>query len=170
MKEYFLIAKIVSVYGKKGYVKIFSYSDFPERFSRLNKVYIDFFGNKKLFIVENVTEKKGSFLFKFSNFSSAEEAGFLVGREVFVEEKDVVELPDSTYFVHDLIGSKVVEDGKVIGIIKDVVNYPANDVYVLETADGRELLVPAVKEMIINFDPAGKLMVLKPGSSKYNED
>jgi len=170
VKEYFLIARIVSVYGKKGHVKIFSYSDFPDRFSRLNKVYIDFFGNKKLFIVESVTKKKSSLLFKFSNFSTAEEAGFLVGKEVFIEENDVVELPDSTYFVHDLIGSKVVEDGNVVGIIKDVLNYPANDVYVLETADGRELMVPAVKEIILNFDPAGKLMVLKPGSSKYDED
>lgn len=170
MKEYFLIAKIVSVFGKNGFVKIFSFSDFPDRFSGLKKVYIDFSGNKKLFNVESVTEKKGSLYIKFTNFSTPEEAGFLIGREVFVDENDVVKLPESSYFVHDLIGSKVMEDEQCLGVIEDVLVYPANDVYVIKTADGRELLIPAVKELISSFDPESKLMILKPGSSKYDED
>ncbi len=170
MKEYFLIAKIVSVFGKDGFVKIVSYSDFPERFSGLKKVYIDFFGNKKLFNVESVTEKKGTLYIKFSNFSTSEEAGFLTGREVFVDESDVIKLPESNYFVHDLIGSKVMENEQYLGIIADVLVYPANDVYVIQTADGKELLIPAVKELILSFNPESKLMILKPGSSKYDED
>jgi len=170
VKDFFLIAKIVSVIGKEGYVKILSYSDFPERFYKLDKVYIDFFGNKKLFKVENVTGKKDSVHIKFSNFSTAEEAEFLIGREVFVDENDVIKLPEHSYFVHDLIGSKVLEDGQYLGVIKDVLAYPANDVYVIETAEGKELLIPAVKEMIESFNPDDKIMVVKPGSSKYDED
>jgi 16S rRNA processing protein RimM len=170
VKEYYLIAKIVSVYGKDGYVKIFSYSDFPERFLQLKSCYVDFSGKKKLLKIDSAAEKKGSLLLKFENFSSAKDVEILLGREVFVDEQDVVKLPEFTFFIHDLIGSEVFEDGISIGTITDVLSYPANDVYVLEGADGKELLIPSVKEMIESFDPMKKIMILKKGSSLYDED
>jgi 16S rRNA processing protein RimM len=170
VKEYYLIAKIVSVYGKEGFVKVISYSDFPGRFSGLKNVYIDFFGNKKSFAVESAAEKKDSILLKFKNFSSAEEAEILKGREVYVDEQNLIKLPEFTFFIHDLIGSIVLEDQKQLGIIKDVISYPANDVYVLETIEKKELLIPAVKDNILSFDPVEKIMILKPGSSVYDED
>jgi 16S rRNA processing protein RimM len=170
VKEYYLIGKIVSAYGKEGYVKIFSFSDFPERFSGLKSVYIDFFGDKKSFKLEDAVDKNGTILLRFSNFSSADEVSFLIGRELFVEEADVVKLPEYTYFIHDLIGSMVFEEDKKLGVIKDVLRYPANDIYVIEKIDGSELLLPAVQERIISFDPLKKLMVLMPGSSDYDED
>jgi 16S rRNA processing protein RimM len=170
VKDYFLIAKIISVYGKDGYLKILSYSDFPDRFADLKKVYIDFFGDKKIFNVEKVLRKKDSFYIKFVNFNTAEDAGILIGKEIYIDEKEAVELPEFTYFVHDLIGSEVMEEGKNLGKIKDVLSYPANDVYVIEASDGKELLLPALKDMILRFDPAEKILVLKPGSSLYDED
>jgi 16S rRNA processing protein RimM len=170
VKEYILIARIVSVYGKEGYLKVHSYSDFPERFSGLKNVYIDFFGSKKLFTIENAKEKNNSLLMKFSNFTSAADAEILVGKEIFVEEKDAVKLPEDTYFIHDLIGSSVMEDGKMLGEIKDVLSYPANDVYVIETSEGTELLIPALRHLIESFDPVKKMMILKSGSSTYDED
>jgi 16S rRNA processing protein RimM len=170
MKDYYLIAKVVSVYGKKGFVKILSYSDFPERFFKLKKVYIDFFGDKKVSNVENVKQKGDTFFLRFSNFNSAEDAGILLGKELFVDEKEVIKLPEYTFFIHDLIESEIIEEGKKLGKIKDVLSFPANDVYVIETPEGKELLIPAVKDFIERFDPVEKILVLKPGSGLYEDE
>jgi 16S rRNA processing protein RimM len=58
VEEYFLVAKIVSAFGRDGFVKISSFTDFPERFFKLKKVYLVFFGDKKEFLVEEVKNSK----------------------------------------------------------------------------------------------------------------
>ena len=169
MKEFFLIAKIVSIHGKEGFVRISSFSDFPERFFNLQKVYIDFFDDKKEFFVEKVKKQKNDFLLKFKNFESGKELEILVGKEIFVERKDVVKLPESYFFVHDLIGSKVLRNNEEFGIIKDVLSFPANDVYVIDNK-GKEILIPAVMSFIESFDPENKIMILIPGDDFYEKD
>ncbi len=169
MNDYFLIAKIVSLSGNDGYVRIASFSDFPERFFELSKVYIDFFDEKKEFFVENVKKKKNTFLIKFKNFNSGEESEILLGKEIFVDSENVVTLPEDHYFIHDLLGSRVLRNGKEFGIIKDVLVSPANDVYVIDSF-GKEILIPAVKEFIENFNAEKKILILKPGESFYEDD
>ena len=170
MSEYFLIAKVSSISGTKGYVKIFSFSDFPERFISLKEVYIDFFDIKKKFIVEEVKKTKNDFFIKFSNFNSDKDVGILLGKEIFVDEKSVVKLPDNTFFIHDLLGSKVFRNDKFIGKIIDVLAYPANDVYVIDGAVGQEILLPAISGMIESFDAESKVMILKPGEGFYEDE
>ncbi len=169
MSEFFLIAKIISVYGKDGFVKIFSYSDFPERFFDLKEVYIDFFNNKKEFIVEDVKEGKDFFLLKFKNFNSEKDVKFLIGKEIFVEKTDLVKLPEGFNFIHDIIGSKVFRNNVEFGIIKDVLSYPANDVYVIDN-NGKEILIPVALEFIESYDPEKKILILKPGDEFYEDD
>jgi 16S rRNA processing protein RimM len=170
VSDFYLIAKVTSVSGKKGAVKTISYSDYPERFIHLSKVYLDFFGDKKLFFVENVKQYKNSFILKFRNFNSDKDSAILVGREIFVDEKNLVKLPDNHFFIHDLIGSRVLKDDKELGIIKDVLQYPANDVYVIEDGSGKEILLPAVLKIIESFDSNNKILKLKPGVDLYEDD
>lgn len=170
MEEYFLVAKIVSAFGRDGFVKISSFTDFQERFFKLKKVYLDFFGEKKEFIVEEVKNSKGSFSFKFKNFNNEEDVKILVGKEVLVDGKELIKLPEDYYFIHDLIGSKVLRNNVEIGKIRNVVSFPANDVYVIENEQGKEILVPAVHDYVENFDPAGKVLKLKPGKKLYEDD
>ncbi len=169
MNEFFLIAKIISAYGKEGFVKILSYSDFPERFFNLKQVYIDFFDDKKEFLVEKILQQNDSFLLKFKNFDSASDVEILCGKELFVDKKNLIKLPENYYFIHDLIGSKVFRNNAELGIIKDVLSYPANDVYVIESL-GKEILIPAALEFIESFDPERKILVLKPGDELYEDD
>ena len=137
MSEFYLIATVTSVSGKKGAVKIISHSDYPERFFHLSKVYIDFFGEKKLFFVENVKQHKRFRSLLNSRISILNKIlTILVGKEIFVDEENLVRLPDNHFFIHDLIGSRVIKDDKELGIIKDVLQYPANDVYVIEDSNG----------------------------------
>ncbi len=169
MDDYFLIAKIVAVSGNDGYVRITSFSDFPKRFYELSKVFLDFFGEKKEFFVEDVKEKKNIFYIKFRNFKSEEELEILLGKEIYVDSENVITLPEDHYFIHDLLGSKVLRNGEEFGILKDILVSPANDVYVIESF-GKEILIPAVKEFIEDFDAANKILILKPGENFYEDD
>ncbi len=169
MNEFYLIAKILSVYGNEGFVKILSYTDFPERFFDLKEVYLDFFDDKKEFFVEKVKKKKDTFLLKFKNFNSASETEILIGKEIFVDKENLIKLPENYFFVHDLIGSKVFRNDVLLGVIKDVLKYPANDVYLIDNL-GEEILIPAAFEFIQSFDPEKKILVLKPGDALYDDE
>ncbi len=170
MKDYFLIAKIISISGKNGFVQIRSYSDFSDRFFSLKKVYLDFFGDKKEFTVQKVVQHKNFFTLKFVNFDSEEETAFLVGKEIFVDTENLVKLPEGYHFIHDLIGSEVFRNDVKIGILKDVLELPVNDVYVIEDNTGEELLIPAVSDFIESIDAEKKIIVLTPGDSFYEDD
>ncbi len=170
MNDYYLIAKIASVFNNKGYVRIESFSDFPDRFFSLNKVFLDFFGDKKEFFVQDVKKIKNFFVLKFKNFDEENDSEILIDKEIFVDKNDLIQLPENTFFVHDLIGSKVIRNSDVFGKIKDVLNFPANDVYVIEDTNGEEILIPAVKSFIDNFDSKNKILTLKPGDILYEND
>ena len=170
MSDFYLIATVTSVSGKNGAVKIISYSDYPERFFYLSKVYIDFFGEKKLFFVERVKQNKNFFTLKFKNFNSEQDSEILVGKEIFVDEENLVRLPENNFFIHDLIGSRVIKGDKELGVIKEVFQYPANDVYVIEDRSGKEFLLPAILRIIESFDSAKKILKLKPGEDLYEDD
>ena len=165
-----MIARITSVADNQGFVKIFSYSDFPERFYSLKEVYIDFFGSKKKFVVEKVKRLKKDFFIKFRNFSTESDTKVLLDKEIFVEEKDVVKPPENVFFVHDLLESRVFRNDKIFGKIVDVLSYPANDVYVIEDVNGGEILLPALSEFIESFDPVRKIMILRPGENFYEDE
>jgi 16S rRNA processing protein RimM len=170
VQEFFLIAKIQSAFGKDGFVRIYPYSDFPERFFKLNEIYIDFFNVKKKFYVEKVKRVKDFFILKFRNFDKEKDTELLIGKEIFVDETNAVKLQENQYFIHDLLGSSVFKGDVLIGEIKEVLSYPANDVYVVEFSGG-ELLIPAVKEFIERFDPLEKKLFLKPGADiGYDEN
>jgi len=160
-KNFYLIARIVSLIGKNGFVKVESYSGFQEGFEKLHKVYIDFWGDKKIFTVENVKEYGNSFSIKFLNFDSQRDSRVLVGREVFVDDKDFLKLPGDHFFINELIGSKVFKNEKLVGEITDVFKMPANDVMSIKGEKGNEILLPVVLEIIQSFDPVKKIMVIK---------
>ncbi len=170
MKDFFLIANIISLFGKNGFVKIELYSDFPQRFVELEKLFIDFWGDKKIFYVEDVKELNNAVALKFKNFDDKRNAGVLVGRGIYVEEKDLIKLPDDTYYIHDLIGSKVLQGGKNIGTIADVISPPANDVIIIRNEKSKELLIPLVLDFIESFDPESKILILKQNIDYDDED
>ncbi|MGE5430350.1 MAG: ribosome maturation factor RimM [Syntrophomonadaceae bacterium] len=170
MSEYYLIAEIKSLFETGGFVNIIPYSDNPERYLELEDVYIDVFGDKKKFSVEKVIQKGKFWSVKFKNFNSAQEVEFLLGKRIFVDSEDLIELEENTYFVHDLIESQVFRNGKLVGKVVDVLNLPANDVYVIKDLSDKELLIPAITDYIESFDAFNKVLVLKPGGEIFEEE
>ena len=170
MSDFFLIATIDSVFGKHGFVKIISHSDFPDRFYKLEQVYIDFWGDKKEFFVERVLERKKCITLKFKNFDNVRDVQVLVGKDIFVDEENVIRLPEGSFFMHDLLGCRVYRNNREFGILKDVLRSPANDVYVIEKMQGDEILIPAIQDYIESFDRENKILIIKPGNQIYEDD
>lgn len=170
MIDYFLVAKIIASEGDDGFLKIESFTDSPKRFNKLKKVYLDFWGNKKIFSLEFVRKKGEDVLIKFKNFDNRKSVQDLLGKEVYVDNDDLVQLPRGYYFIHDLIGCKVFRNGVQLGNLIDVYSLEANDVYVIAKLDNEELLIPAVKEFIESIDAKNKILVLKPGEEFYEND
>ena len=170
MNNFYLIARVISLFGKDGFVKVESFSDITGRFNNLNAVYIDFWGEKKKFFVKDVKQLNDGFALKFKNFDDERSAQVLIGRDVFIESSVKPELQNNEFLVHDLIGSKVFRAGEELGIISDFLSLPANDVLVIKSKAEKELLLPFVLDFIEKFDPEKKVLVLKKDAGYYDED
>jgi len=166
---YILIGRIVSVYGKNGFVRLGSFSDFPDRFLKLKTVSLEFYASFKQLKVEKVKIDGQDILMKFEKFDTDADAGILAGKDVYVPESETVKLPANTYFIHDLIGSKVIFREEELGIIEDVMILPANDVYVVRK-EGKEVLVPAIREFIEKFSADDKVLVLSENYPGYDDE
>lgn len=170
MKDFFLIAEITALSGSSGFVKVRLYSNFPVQFNGLEKVFIDFWGSKKEFYIENIKQAGNSFKLKFNNFDDDRDAGVLLGRELFVAKKDLAKLEKNGLYLHDFIGCKVLKVGKQIGIVKEILALPANNVIVIKRDDEKEILIPLVLEFIEKFDPENKTLILKKEFDYDDED
>jgi len=161
VKDYFLIGKLTSLFGRNGFVKIELFSNFSEQLNELDKVFIDFWGDKKVFYVEEVKHVGNAFALKFNNFNDERDAGVFIGKDLFVAKDDFENLPGNTFSFNDLIGSKVFQGNAEIGVITDVFTAPANDVIVIKKNNEKEFLLPLVLEFIEEFDPEKKILILK---------
>ena len=137
-------------------------TDSPARFRTLKKVLIgrnD--GDVAETTVEHATVEDRGIRVKVASVRDRKGAEGIVGSFVFVDEKDRISVPKGTYFVDDIIGLEVVDqDENSIGVVKEVLNLPAHDVYVLDSG-GREVMVPAVNEFVEYIDLKTRIMRVK---------
>ena len=158
--HYFLIALTEQLYGKKGAVSLSLFLNSPGIYTGLKKVYIDFWGDKKAFYVEDIKEVGRKIVIKFRRFDTTRESEVLLGRDVFIDDEEVKALPGKNIFINDLIGSEVFIEGSSIGIIKDVMKTKANDVLLIENVSKKEILIPFVLNFIEKFNAAEKKLIL----------
>ncbi len=160
MSDHFLIAEIKSAFGVNGLVVIDSFSDFKERFFDLKKVYIEIFGNKKQFIVDEAKLIDNKIVLKFAGFNSNSDVNILLGKKVFVDEENLVRPDSDTFFIHDLVNSQVFRNDCKIGIVEDILVLPANDVIIVAGNNSRRILIPAIKDFVKSFDAKAKRLDL----------
>lgn len=169
LENYYLIAEIISAYDEDGYVKIRSYSDFPDRFLHLKNIFIEIFNDKREFIVEDVERVEDFFILKLRNFDSFEHVEFLVGALIFVDSIELHPLNEDTHYIHDLIGCKVFFNEKFFGNIEDVMHLDSNDVYVVKQGE-EEILIPVISDLIKSINIKEKIVFLKKDFNEYNDD
>lgn len=156
------IGKITRTRGLKGEVVISPYTDDPDRFFLLKEVWVSGEKVSKIFQIEKVKKFKQKIFLKFQEINSPEAAKPLVNSFLEIDKENLLPLPQNRYYIFDIIGLKVLTTQKEkIGIIKDVVNLPANDVYVVRKGE-KEYNIPAVKEVVKEIDLEKKIMIIEP--------
>lgn len=161
MENFLQIGVISSTHGIKGEVKVFPTTDDVNRFKKLKEVYLDT-GKEKLVIhPESVKFFKQFVILKFKEFSNINEVEQYRNKSLLVDREHAVKLRKDEYFIADLIGLSVVTDEEIqFGVLKDVLQTGANDVYIVETGEGKEVLLPAIKECVLKVDiEAGEVLV-----------
>ncbi len=165
MTDLFQVGIITNTHGIAGEVKVFPTTDDPKRFKKLKEVILEPEKENRILHITGVKFVKNLVVLKFQEFASINDVQRLREKKLYVTRENAVKLKKNEYFIADLIGLKVQStDGRDLGTLTDVITTGANDVYVLQ-GDGRELLVPAIRECIREVDlEAGTMTVyLLPG-------
>ena len=153
------VGAITRVHGVHGEVKVFPMTDDNRRFKKLKRTFVD--TGKGLVELECESAKffKQFVILKFKGYDTIESIEKYCGKGIFVTREDAVQPGKDEYFIADLIDMNAVdEENHLQGVIKDVLSTGANDVYEIELDDGRQLLLPAIKECILDVDVKGRLM------------
>jgi len=152
------IGRIVGMHGLNGELRVELHTDFPERFASGETVWLGETLVAK--ILQTAREHKGMMLLTFADVTSRDEAEALRDQWLFIPDAAAMALPEDEYWVHDIIGLAVVDEaGQPVGQVTDVLQTGANDVYIIAPVSGvnrdKELLIPAIAEVVQNVDLTG---------------
>ena len=162
MENYFVVGNIVNTQGIKGEIRVMPTVDDISRFKLLDHIFVDRKGNIKEYEIENVRFHKQFVLLKLKGVDDMTTAETLKGTVVKITEDMAIPCEEDEYYIKDLYDMEVVtEDGEKLGIITDVIFTGANDVYAVTNDDGTEILIPAIKDCILNVDVENNIMTVK---------
>lgn len=161
MEDMLRVGVISSTHGVRGEVKVFPTTDDPARFEDLKTVFLDT-GREKLELeITGVKFFKNMVILKFKGYDNINDIEKYLGKDLWITREQAVPLGEDENFVGDLIGLQVVTDeGETLGTMKDVMFTGANDVYVVEREDKKELLLPAIKDCILDVDLENGVMTV----------
>jgi 16S rRNA processing protein RimM len=156
------IGLISRVRGIKGEMVVTPLTDDPKRFSKLKKVKLFLSEEYRTFSIESSSRFRNAVIIKLAGIDNPEDAKKLVGCYLEIEKEEVPPLPEGKYRIFDIVGLKVrTPEGENLGEVKEVIQYPANDVYVI-SRQGKEFDLPATKEIIKEIDLEKRVMVVQP--------
>lgn len=163
MKKFIEVGKVIRTHGISGAVKVQHWCDNALIFKQFKHLFFDCFGKleKK---IEFLSFFNDFLILKFFDLNSFEEAQKIVDLILYADRYDF-KLPAGRVFIQDLIGSCVLNylnEDICYGIIVDVMNYGANDIYKIKNNDGVEFLIPVIDEIVISKDLKRKLVFIKP--------
>ena len=153
MQEYFELGQIVNTFGVKGEVKVKPFTDNVEQFKTLKTILVE---KNKTTIEMKILEAqfhKEMVLLKLEGIDDMNAAEKLKGAYIKIHRKDARELEEGEYFIADIIGSDVYTDtGTYLGKVDDIYNTGAQDIYVVKDELGKQILLPSIKDVILNID------------------
>ncbi len=153
MEQMLQVGVISSTHGVRGEMKVFPTTDDIQRFKKLKEVILDTGKEYKTLNIQSVKFFKNMVILKFKEFDNINDIEIYKGKSLYVTRQNAVKLQKDEYFIADLIGMQAVsEDGTLKGTIEDVIETGANDVYAIRLEDGRELLLPAIKQCVLEIN------------------
>lgn len=161
MKQLLEIGQIVNTYGIKGYLKVVPYTDDITRFEQLETIYVENKKELKEYTIEEVKYSKNLVLLKLKGIDDINVAQGYKNCFLKIDREKAVDLPEDTYFIVDLIGLEVYSTQNIrLGEIVDVFPTGSNDVYVVKDELGKQILLPAIQEVIKEVDITNKKMIV----------
>ena len=161
MESLLEVGQIVNTYGIKGFVKAKPLVDNNNQFKSFKTLYIQEKNNIKKLHIEEVKFSKNLVLLKFKGIDTIEQAEELRNYYIQAKRSDI-KLEKGAHFIVDLIGLEVcTEEGEVLGKLKEVLQPGANDVYIVEDESKKEILLPAIPDVIKKIDIEGNKMIVK---------
>ena len=152
-QEYFELGQIVNHFGIKGMVKVNPFTDDISQFETLEFILVEKAGKLLNMQIEETKYSKNQVLLKLKGIETVEEAEKYRGCYIKIARKDAKRLPKDTYFIADLIGLLVYTDENVLlGKVEDIYNAGANDIYVVKSEDGKQILLPGISEVLKQID------------------
>lgn len=161
MMNTFRIGVIIKPHGLKGEVKVFPTTGEPKRFRELREVLVRRGEKEETYAAESVRFFKGQVILKLKGIDRMEDAEGFRKAELFIRREDAIPLKENEYYVPELLDMEVfTEEGELLGVITEVLSGRANDVYVVTGKDQKEILLPAIRECILNVDTEERKMTV----------
>ena len=161
MEKYFRVGVIANTHGIRGEVKVYPTTDDINRFKKLKKCILDT-GKEYIDLnVESVKFFKNMVILKFKEYNNINDIECYKGKDILVPRDNAVKLEKGEYYIADILGAKVIlEDGSEFGVLEDVMQTGANDVYVVKTLDNKEVLLPKIDECVKKLDIENKIVTV----------
>ena len=165
-----IIGRIARPVGVRGEVKVYSESHEPDRFTGLNEITVRLNESYRRLSVLNTRRTGNFFKISLEGIVNPEDAAVLNGCEIVIDESERLKLPEDEYYVDDLVGMRAVaDDGTELGFIQEVLHQDHHDLWVIEGQFG-EILVPAIKEFILEIDLNRHCTVIRRVEGLWAED
>lgn len=171
MKKAFLeLGEIVGTHGVRGELRFNPWCDSPEFVKNFKTLYFDSEGKNSVAVL-SARVHGNVVLLKLDGIDTMEKAQALKTKILYIDKADY-NLPENTWFVEDLLGCKVqeIDSDTVYGTLTDIQKYPANDVWTVKTPDGRQVLVPAVKEVVMSADLESRTVFIKALKGLFTDE
>ena len=158
MEQFLQVGVISSTHGIRGEVKVFPTTADPVRFKKLKNVLLDT-GREQLELeVQSVKFFKQFVIVKFKGIDNINDIEMYKGKSLLIPREDAVALGKDEYYIADLIGMEVFTEEGRFGVLKDVMETGANEVYIIASDEHGEVLVPAIRQCILDVDIKEKKM------------
>ena len=153
MEDLLKVGVITTTHGVRGEVNVFPTTDDAERFLELEYVLLDTGRELRRLDIKNVRFFKNLVILKFDGIDNINDIEKYKGKDLWIPREEAQELGEDEYYIADLQGLNVVlEDGTEFGTLRDVMETGANDVYIIDSNEHGEVLLPAIKECILDVD------------------
>lgn len=163
MEQYLTVGRIINTHGVRGEMKVMPLTSDVSRFDYLKLVWVEENGKLTEHFVENVRYHKNFVLLTLRGIDTMDKAEALKNCELKVDRKHARPLEEDEYFIADLIGCQVYENGVLLGTVTDVLQTGSNDVYVTQGEKYGEILIPAIQQVIRKVDvESGEIHVELP--------
>lgn len=169
-KQYLEIGKITKLQGLKGEVRVQYYCDDAEMLEEFPELYLD--KAKTPVTVERSRYLKSDVaVIKLKGVNTPEEAQKYIGKMLYFNRDDA-ELPEDTWFIQDIIGLSVVDadSGRVYGKVDDIYQNGSADVYSIRTPEGKQLMFPAIPEVLLETDIDGGKLIIRPLAGLFEDE